>query len=102
MAVWNSYLPEEDAQLVSAEEPTAIPVSLTTGGAELLIKHDTGKKQCVKTIGSREFLKYYKQKPRPSEMHDGALVNALVTRYCLDTHFLRLLGTFTSFDASSG
>lgn len=77
----SSYLPEEDAQLVSAEEPTAIPVSLTTGGAELLIKHDTGKKQCVKTIGSREFLRYYKQKPRPSEMHDGALVNALVTRY---------------------
>eukprot|EP00250_Pteridium_aquilinum_P004005 c14259_g1_i1 orf=498-1742(-) len=77
----SSYLPEEDAQLVSIEEPTAVPVLLSAGGAELIIKHDSGKKQCAKTIGSREFLRYYKQKPRPSDMHDGALVNALVTRY---------------------
>lgn len=77
----SSYLPEEDALLVSLGESTTVPVALTKGGAELLIKHDTGTKERVKIIGSRKFLRYYKQKRRPSNAHDSALVNALVTRY---------------------
>lgn len=77
----SSYLPEEDAQLVSEMELATSPVSLSAGGAELIIKHDWGSKQGVKTVGSREFLRYYKQKPRPSDMGDGTSVNTLVSRY---------------------
>ncbi|KAI5062915.1 hypothetical protein GOP47_0021462 [Adiantum capillus-veneris] len=77
----SSYLPEEDAQLVSEEEFTASLVSLSASGEELIIKHAAGRKQGIKTVGAREFLKYYKQKPRPSDMYDGTLVNSLVSRY---------------------
>lgn len=77
----SSYLPEEDAQLISVGEPIAVPVSLSSGGSELVIRHDLGKQQCAKIVGSREFLRYYRQRPRPSDRRDGVLVNALVARY---------------------
>ncbi|MCO5582742.1 hypothetical protein L7F22_036641 [Adiantum nelumboides] len=76
----SSYLPEEDAQLVSVEEFTASHVSLGASGEELIIKQGAGRKQGIKTVGSREFSRYYKQKPRPS-VYDDSLVNTLNFRY---------------------
>ncbi|KAK9099832.1 hypothetical protein Scep_023262 [Stephania cephalantha] len=50
-------------------------------GAELVIttKHENGSS--IKTLGSREFLRYYRQKPRPSPSKDIPLAVALASRY---------------------
>lgn len=74
----SSYTMAEGSQIVSAD---AVPVLLSSVGSELIIKHDTEKKQTIKIIGSREFARYYKQRPRPSDKRDGVLINSLVARY---------------------
>ena len=56
------------------------PVTLSAGGAELIIKGGSEKPHQVKAVGCREFLRYYKQRPKPSDINRGVLVNALVSR----------------------
>ncbi|CAK9210466.1 unnamed protein product [Sphagnum troendelagicum] len=73
----NSYMSSDGTQLIAAHDGMESHVSLTPGGSELIVKGDGGSK----TIGSREFARYYRQRPRPSESRDGVLVNALVARY---------------------
>lgn len=62
------------------EEPGSALLSLSAGGAELVIKRSSEKAHQVKAVGCREFLRYYKQKPRPSDLNHGVLVNALASR----------------------
>ncbi len=71
-----SYMSSDGTQLIAAHDGMESHVSLTPGGLELIVKGDGGSK----TIGSREFARYYRQRPRPSESRDGVLVNALVAR----------------------
>ncbi|MCO5571468.1 hypothetical protein L7F22_025208 [Adiantum nelumboides] len=74
----SSFATEGGSQMVVAE---TVPISLSSGGSELIIRHDTSSKHSIKIIGSREFARYYKQRPRPSDNRDGVLVNSLVARY---------------------
>jgi pre-60S factor REI1 len=71
---------EGDSQIISVDSMVASPVTIGSGSSELIIRHDSEKKQSIKILGSREFARYYKQRPRPSEGRDSILVNALVAR----------------------
>ena len=68
------------SQIVTADSLVTSPVTIGSGSSELIIRHDSEKKQSIKILGSREFARYYKQRPRPTEGRDGVLVNAVVAR----------------------
>lgn len=77
-----SYVDGDGKQLVAADDQ-ANTVELGSGGSELVItrKEDTGT--YIRTLGSREYLRYYRQKPRPSPIRDVALAAALASRFSL-------------------
>lgn len=68
---------EQGKQLVASDE-SANNVELGTGGSELIIikKSNDGHGMSTKTLGSREFLRYYRQKPRPSPANNMAAAAA--------------------------
>lgn len=70
----NSYMDEDGKQLVAAGETGTI-VELG-GGSELIITSRTNNGTLSKTLGSREFFCYYRQKPRPSATNHVALTLA--------------------------
>ncbi|KAK9097382.1 hypothetical protein Sjap_022879 [Stephania japonica] len=76
----SSYVDADGKELVLSGD-LASNVELGSGGAELVIttKHENGSS--IKTLGSREFLRYYRQKPRPSPSKDISLAVALASRY---------------------
>ncbi|KAJ6925069.1 hypothetical protein NC652_018115 [Populus alba x Populus x berolinensis] len=53
---------------------------LGSGGSELIITTKSGSKVSSKTLGSREYLRYYRQKPRPSHANHIAIAAALASR----------------------
>lgn len=59
----------------------ASSVELGSGGSELVITTRSYTGTSTKMLGSREFLRYYRQKPRPSPMNDVAITAALTSRY---------------------
>ncbi|KVH95629.1 hypothetical protein Ccrd_002341 [Cynara cardunculus var. scolymus] len=61
----SSYVDENGKQLVIGDG-TGDRIELGTGGSELMITRPTGDRISTKIIGSREYLRYYRQKPRPS------------------------------------
>lgn len=73
----SSYMDEDGKQLVAAGETGTI-VELG-GGSELIITSRTNNGTLSKTLGSREFFCYYRQKPRPSATNHVALT--LASRY---------------------
>lgn len=58
-------------------------VEFGSGGAELILVQGSGERQSTKTLGSRQFLRYYRQKPRPSPANDAAITAVLAARYVL-------------------
>lgn len=75
----SSYVDANGKQLVSADG-TSEGIELGSGGSELIIKTVNDDKISTKAIGSREYLRYYRQKPRPSP--DGVPITAvLAARY---------------------
>ncbi|KAG6511044.1 hypothetical protein ZIOFF_029093 [Zingiber officinale] len=76
----SSYADVDGDQLMSVENMEN-SVELGSGGAELIIKQKTETGVLVRTLGSREFLRYYRQKPRPSPTREIALALSLATRY---------------------
>lgn len=62
-------------QLVTADG-TSEGIELGSGGSELIIKTVNENKVSTKAIGSREYLRYYRQKPRPSP--DGVPITAVL------------------------
>ncbi|VFQ89901.1 unnamed protein product [Cuscuta campestris] len=76
----SSYVDANGKELVVLDD-TSNGVELSTGGAELIIKKRTENGVSTKTLGSREFLRYYRQKLRPSRDGDIALTAALASRY---------------------
>ncbi|KAJ3698733.1 hypothetical protein LUZ61_002438 [Rhynchospora tenuis] len=75
----SSYIDTEGKQLVLSDD--AANVELGSAGAELVITHNTEEGTLVRTLGSREFLRYYRQKPRPTPSRDTALATVLASRY---------------------
>ncbi|CAK7354220.1 unnamed protein product [Dovyalis caffra] len=76
----SSYVAEDGKQLVASGD-MANTAELGSGGSELIITTRTGNKVSSKTFGSREYLRYYRQKPRPSPANDMAVTAALASRY---------------------
>ncbi|XP_042463347.1 cytoplasmic 60S subunit biogenesis factor REI1 homolog 2-like [Zingiber officinale] len=76
----SSYADTDGKQLMSVEDMDN-SVELGSGGVELIIKQKTETGVLVRTLGSREFLRYYRQKPRPSPTREIALALSLATRY---------------------
>ncbi|ESQ46437.1 hypothetical protein EUTSA_v10000189mg [Eutrema salsugineum] len=73
----SSYVNEGENQMVVSGE-SANTVELF-GGSELVITKRTDDKVTSRTLGSREFMRYYKQKPPPSSQKH--IVNSLTSRY---------------------
>ncbi|EOA26377.1 hypothetical protein CARUB_v10023355mg [Capsella rubella] len=67
---------DENQMVVSGESANTIELY---GGSELVITKRTDNKVTSRTLGSREFMRYYKQKPPPSSQKH--LVNSLTSRY---------------------
>ncbi|CAA7033049.1 unnamed protein product [Microthlaspi erraticum] len=73
----SSYANEGDNQMVvSGESDNTVELF---GGSELVITKRTENKVTSRTLGSREFMRYYKQKPPPSSQRN--IVNSLAMRY---------------------
>lgn len=56
-------------------------VELGCGGSELIITRRTDDGLLTKSLGSREYLRYYRQKPRPSLMNSTAITAVLASRF---------------------
>ncbi|KGN60160.1 cytoplasmic 60S subunit biogenesis factor REI1 homolog 1 [Cucumis sativus] len=76
----SSYVDGSGNQLVpsGAQDNT---VQFGSGGAELILVQGSSERQSTKTLGSRQFLRYYRQKPRPSPANDAAITAVLAARY---------------------
>ncbi|XP_076925097.1 cytoplasmic 60S subunit biogenesis factor REI1 homolog 1-like [Bidens hawaiensis] len=74
-----SYVDANGNQLVSSDG-TNNGIELGSGGSELIITTVTDDIISTKAIGSREYLRYYRQKPRPSAK-DVPMTAVLAARY---------------------
>ncbi|KAL0324026.1 UNVERIFIED_CONTAM: Cytoplasmic 60S subunit biogenesis factor REI12 [Sesamum calycinum] len=75
----SSYVDADGNQLVAVDD-TQKAVELGSGGAELIITRQNNGSTLTKMLGSREFLRYYRQKPRPTPANN-AITAALASRY---------------------
>ncbi|MED6209661.1 Cytoplasmic 60S subunit biogenesis factor REI1 1 [Stylosanthes scabra] len=74
----SSYVDEQGKQLVVSGDSVN---NVEFGGGELIISKKTERGTSTRTLGSREFLRYYRQKPRPSSASNMAITAALASRY---------------------
>ncbi|KAK6137154.1 hypothetical protein DH2020_029099 [Rehmannia glutinosa] len=75
----NSFVDVDGKQLVAVDAMQS-GVELGTGGSELVITKRNGGATLTKMLGSREYLRYYRQKPRPTPAN-SAITAALAARY---------------------
>jgi len=76
-----SYVDEQGKQLVvSGDADNNIELS---DGSELVITKVSGDKKSTRTLGSREYLRYYRQKPRPSPANNIAITAELAARFVI-------------------
>jgi pre-60S factor REI1 len=78
---------DEDGKQLVALGDTANIAALGSGDSELIITTRSANKVSSKTLGSREYLRYYRQKPRPSPANDMAITAALASRYSFNPCF---------------
>lgn len=76
----SSFVDEEGQQLVAVDDMQK-DVELGSGGSELIITRRIGGTTLTKMIGSREFLIYYRQKPRPTPANSAITAAKLASRY---------------------
>ncbi|PSS17606.1 Cytoplasmic 60S subunit biogenesis factor like [Actinidia chinensis var. chinensis] len=76
----SSYVDTDGKQLVAYDDMSNT-VELGSGGSELIITRRTDDRTSTKMLGSREYLRYYRQKPRPSPTNDFGITAALASRY---------------------
>ncbi|XP_068334462.1 cytoplasmic 60S subunit biogenesis factor REI1 homolog 1-like [Pyrus communis] len=76
----SSYVDDAGKQLVVSGD-MANSVELGSGGSELIITRRSNDGISSKTLGSREYLRYYRQKLRPSLANGAAITAALASRY---------------------
>ncbi|OIW03057.1 hypothetical protein TanjilG_19337 [Lupinus angustifolius] len=86
----SSYVDEQGKQLVASGD-LANNVELGSAGSELIITRRSDDRVSTRTLGSREFLRYYRQKPRPSPTNNVAITAALASRVTLGTTLTLLL-----------
>ncbi|CAD6338523.1 unnamed protein product [Miscanthus lutarioriparius] len=71
----SSYADVDGKQLVAAADGNC-GIELGIGGSELVITNKSGKGTRVRSLGSREFIRYYRQKPRPSLLRQVVLLRS--------------------------
>lgn len=72
---------EDGKQIVATTDPSnSIELG---GGSELIITKRTDKGISTRTFGSREYLRYYRQKPRPTPANDIAITASLASRFAI-------------------
>ncbi|KAF8658825.1 hypothetical protein HU200_059318 [Digitaria exilis] len=76
----SSYVDVEGRQLIAAADANS-NIELGIGGSELVITTKNGKGTRVRTLGSREFTRYYRQKPRPSAVTNCASALSLASSH---------------------
>lgn len=76
----SSYVDVDGKQLVASDDLNNT-VEFGSDGSELIISRTDGGISSTKTLGSREYLRYYRQKPRPSGTNNVAVSAALASRY---------------------
>ncbi|KAJ7546316.1 hypothetical protein O6H91_08G035400 [Diphasiastrum complanatum] len=81
---FSSSFGQADGSQVMAIDHLKAPIDFGTGGFELIVKGGS-EDGIVKTIGTREFSRYYRQRPKPADLRDGILVNALVASCVFDS-----------------
>lgn len=81
---------EEGKQLVAAGDMDN-NVEFGSGGSELIITRRSDEGKSTKTLGSREYMRYYRQKPRPSPLNNMAITAALASRFAFKPHMSALL-----------
>jgi hypothetical protein len=80
-SIFISYVDEQGKQLVvSGDADNNIELS---DGSELVITKRSGNKKSTRTLGSREYLRYYRQKPRPSPANNVAVTAELAARFAI-------------------
>ncbi|KFK29727.1 hypothetical protein AALP_AA7G170800 [Arabis alpina] len=75
----SSYVDEAGDQIVVSGE-TDNTVELV-GGSELVITDRSENRTTSRTLGSREFMRYYRQKPPPASQNSNQIVASLSSRY---------------------
>jgi len=82
---------DEDGKQLVASGDMGNSVELGSGGSELVITRRSDGGVSMKTLGSREYLRYYRQKPRPSTGNNAAITAALASRFIpIHPHILSL------------
>lgn len=76
----SSYIDKDGKQLVAANDMSNT-VELGSGGSELIITRRSDDGILTRMLGSREYLRYYRQKPRPAPTNGYAITAALASRY---------------------
>ncbi|CAN8326775.1 unnamed protein product [Cochlearia groenlandica] len=75
----SSYVDEAGDQIIVSGE-TESTVELV-GGSELVITDRSEKATTSRTLGSREFMRFYRQKPRPTSQNSNQIITSLSSRY---------------------
>ncbi|KAL2544513.1 Zinc finger protein [Forsythia ovata] len=76
----SSYVDTDGKQLIAVDDMSNT-VELGSGGSELVITRRNDRAISTKMLGSREYLRYYRQKPRPTPANNTAITAALASRY---------------------
>ncbi|KAK4797457.1 hypothetical protein SAY86_029783 [Trapa natans] len=76
----SSFVDENGKQLVAVGDLDN-NIELGTAGSELIISRRTDVGVSTRALGSREYTRYYRQKPRPSSANNAALAIALASSY---------------------
>lgn len=92
-----SYVDVDGKKLVASDDMSN-DVELGNGGSELIITQRTDDKISTKALGSREYLRYYRQKPRPSHANDIAISVALASRFAFYLLYWSSVIEMHSFD----
>ncbi|XP_071698343.1 cytoplasmic 60S subunit biogenesis factor REI1 homolog 1-like [Rutidosis leptorrhynchoides] len=77
---YSSSYPDANGSHVVSADDTSNSIELGGGGSELIITSVNDDTISTKAIGSREYLRYYRQKPRPSA-NDVPMTAVLAARY---------------------
>lgn len=72
---------DEAGKQLAVSGDMANSVELGSGGSELIITRRSDDGISSKTLGSREYLRYYRQKLRPSPANGAAITAALASRF---------------------
>ncbi|KAM7267923.1 hypothetical protein ACFE04_010089 [Oxalis oulophora] len=99
----SSYVDNDDEKQLVAVGDKERTVEIGNG-SELVITTRAKNGVASKSFGSREFLRYYRQKPKPTPAHNLAITTALASRFafrlcqtlCFVAHCCRYVSTDTS------